>query len=88
MLARLRWERLPVRERWEEARLVLVVLYWLNLDLMSLSMLAISCTIGLEWGVYVERGVLGVTTFCRMSMSSEMGFSARYLTLFHWKDER
>lgn len=37
-----RWERLPVRLRWEEAREVLTLLYWLNLDLTSLSMLAIS----------------------------------------------
>lgn len=51
MDARERCERFPVRERCWDARFVFVVLYWLNLDLISLSMLAISCKINQPRGM-------------------------------------
>lgn len=68
--------------RCEAARFVFTELYWLYFDLTSLSIPAISCcTHQLANDVLAH----GCQTFCNESISSAIGLSARYLTLFHWK---
>ena len=69
-----------VWRRCDAARFVLIVWYWANLALTSLSILVASC----DMLVGVEA-ISWRRTFCRESMISAMGLSARYLTLFHWK---
>jgi hypothetical protein len=76
--------RLPDCLRCRVARLVRRVLYWLNFERTSLSIELISC-----WRLAYGWTVLGSgRTFCNRLMSSAIGLSDLYLTLFHWKLDR